>query len=152
MGGARQFRLLRQRRFLPYFSAQALGACNDNLLRGLLVLGATYHAAQYTPLAPRVLMNLAGGLFMLPFVLFSGVAGQLADRCDRTRVLQATKAAEIAIVMLASAGFVLHNLPLLLTSLFLMGAHAAFFAPAKYALLPQVLRPAELVGGNALVA
>jgi 1-acyl-sn-glycerol-3-phosphate acyltransferase len=152
MGGAGQFRLLRQRRFLPYFGAQALGACNDNLLRGLLVLAATYHAAQYTRLEPRVLMNLAGGLFMLPFVLFSGVAGQLADRSDRTRVLQATKAAEIAIVALASGGFVLHSLPLLLTSLFLMGAHAAFFAPAKYALLPQVLRPAELVGGNALVA
>lgn len=152
MGGTGQFRLLRQRRFLPYFGAQALGVCNDNLLRGLLVLGATYHAAQYTRLEPRVLMNLAGGLFMLPFVLFSGVAGQLADRCDRTRVLQATKAAEIAIVALASGGFVLHSLPLLLTSLFLMGAHAAFFAPAKYALLPQVLRPAELVGGNALVA
>jgi 1-acyl-sn-glycerol-3-phosphate acyltransferase len=152
MGGAGQFRLLRQRRFLPYFSAQALGACNDNLLRGFLVLGATYHAAQYTRLEPRVLMNLAGGLFMLPFVLFSGVAGQLADRCDRTRVLQTTKAAEIAIVALASGGFILHSLPLLLTALFLMGAHAAFFAPAKYALLPQVLRPAELVGGNALVA
>jgi 1-acyl-sn-glycerol-3-phosphate acyltransferase len=152
MGGAGQFRLLRQRRFLPYFGAQALGACNDNLLRGLLVLGATYHAAQYTRLEPRVLMNLAGGLFMLPFVLFSGVAGRLADRCDRTRVLQATKAAEIAIVALAGGGFVLHSLPLLLTSLFLMGVHAAFFAPAKYALLRQVLRPAELVGGNALVA
>jgi len=152
MGGAGQFRLLRQRRFLPYFSAQALGACNDNLLRGLLVLGATDHAAHYAHLDPNVLMNLAGGLFMLPFVLLSGVAGQLADRCDRTRVLQAAKAAEIVIVALASCGFVLHSLPLLLTSLFLMGVHAAFFAPAKYALLPQVLRPAELVGGNALVA
>jgi 1-acyl-sn-glycerol-3-phosphate acyltransferase len=152
MGGAGQFRLLRQRRFLPFFSAQALGACNDNLLRGLVVLGATYHAAQSLRLEPRLLSNLAGGLFMLPFVLFSGAAGQLADRCDRTRVLQATKAAEIAIVALAGAGFVLHSLALLLTSLFLMGVHAAFFAPAKYALLPQVLRPAELVGGNALVA
>ena len=68
-----------------------------------MVLGATYHAAQYLRLEPRLLTNLAGGLFMLPFVLFSGVAGQLADRCDRTRVLQATKAAEIAIVALAGA-------------------------------------------------
>jgi len=151
MGGSGQFRLLRERRFAPYFLAQALGAFNDNLLKNVLVLAATYQTARYTQLDPRLLVNLAGGLFILPFVLFSGVAGQLADRFDKTRVLRAVKAAEILIMALAALGFAGHSLTLLLASLFLMGMHSTFFAPAKYGLLPQILRPAELVGGNALV-
>jgi 1-acyl-sn-glycerol-3-phosphate acyltransferase len=150
-GGSGQFSLLRERRFLPYFAAQALGAFNDNLLKNLLVLAATYHTARYARLDPRLLVNLAGGLFILPFVLFSGVAGQLADRFDKARVLKIVKAAELAIMALAAWGFLAHSLTLLLTSLFLMGVHSTFFAPAKYGLLPQVLRPAELIGGNALV-
>jgi len=150
-GESGQFRLLTERRFLPYFATQALGACNDNLLKNLLVLAATYHTARYTQLDPRVLVNLAGGLFILPFVLFSGIAGQLADRFDKSVVMKIIKAAELAIMALATAGFFVHSLALLLTALFLMGVHSTFFAPAKYGMLPQVLRPAELVGGNALV-
>jgi 1-acyl-sn-glycerol-3-phosphate acyltransferase len=150
-GGSGQFSLLRERRFLPYFAAQALGAFNDNLLKNLLVLAATYHTARYAHLDPRLLVNLAGGLFILPFVLFSGIAGQLADRFDKARVLKIVKAAELAIMGLAAWGFLAHSVALLLVSLFLMGVHSTFFAPAKYGLLPQVLRPAELIGGNALV-
>jgi 1-acyl-sn-glycerol-3-phosphate acyltransferase len=150
-GKSSQFSLLRERRFLPYFTTQALGAFNDNLLKNLLVLAATYHAARYTQLDPRLLVNLAGGLFILPFVLFSGVAGQLADRFAKTAVMQVVKAAELAIMALAAWGFLTQSLVLLLASLFLMGVHSTFFAPAKYGVLPQVLRPAELVGGNALV-
>ncbi|HEV8018031.1 MAG TPA: hypothetical protein VGP32_05675, partial [Steroidobacteraceae bacterium] len=82
-GESGQFGLLRERRFLPYFAAQALGAFNDNLLKNLLLLVATYHTASYARLDPRLLVNLASGLFILPFVLFSGVAGQLADRYDK---------------------------------------------------------------------
>jgi 1-acyl-sn-glycerol-3-phosphate acyltransferase len=151
MGGPGQFRLLREQRFLPFFSAQALGAFNDNLLKNVLVVLATYQTARYTRLDPKLLVNLAGGLFILPFVLFSGVAGQLADRFDKAAVLKVVKAAEVLIMGLAAAGFLAHDLSLLLASLFLMGVHSTFFAPAKYGLLPQVLRPAELVGGNALV-
>jgi 1-acyl-sn-glycerol-3-phosphate acyltransferase len=151
MGGPGQFRLLREQRFLPFFSAQALGAFNDNLLKNVLVVLATYQTARYTRLDPKLLVNLAGGLFILPFVLFSGVAGQLADRFDKAAVLKVVKAAELPIMGLAAAGFLAHDLSLLLASLFLMGVHSTFFAPAKYGLLPQVLRPAELVGGNALV-
>lgn len=151
MGGSGQFRLLRERRFAPFFLAQALGAFNDNLLKNVLVLAATYQTARFTHLDPKLLVNLAGGLFILPFVLFSGVAGQLADRFDKTRVLRAVKAAEILIMAIAAGGFVSHSLTLLLASLFLMGVHSTFFAPAKYGLLPQILKPAELVGGNALL-
>ena len=146
-----QFRLLGERRFLPLFATQALGAFNDNLLKNLLVLAATYHTARYTRLDPRLLVNLAGGLFILPFVLFSGLAGQLADRFDKSAVMKVVKAIELAIMAIAAWGFFAHSLALLLTSLFLMGVHSTFFAPAKYGVLPQVLRPAELVGGNAMV-
>jgi 1-acyl-sn-glycerol-3-phosphate acyltransferase len=151
MAGSGQFRLLIQRRFVPYFLTQSLGAFNDNLLKNLLVLAATYHTARYTQVDPALLQNLAGGLFVLPFVLFSGIAGQLADRFDKSLVLKTVKAAEIGIMALAAWGFLAHSLPALLVSLALMGLHSTFFAPAKYGLLPQVLKDSELVGGNALV-
>jgi 1-acyl-sn-glycerol-3-phosphate acyltransferase len=146
-----QFALLRQRRFLPFFGAQALGAFNDNVYKNVLVILATYQAASFTSLEPQLLTNLAAGLFILPYVLFSGIAGQLADRYDKTRVLKAVKAAEIAIMALAGLGFATHSIATLLGALFLMGVHSTFFAPAKYGLLPEVLRDSELVGGNALV-
>jgi 1-acyl-sn-glycerol-3-phosphate acyltransferase len=146
-----QFRLLVERRFLPFFGTQALGAFNDNVFKNALVILATFHAASYTTLPPAMIANLSAGLFILPFVLFSGLAGQLADRYDKTRVMQAVKAVEIAIMALAGIGFATHHLPLLLAALFLMGAHSTFFAPAKYGLLPQVLDDGELVGGNALI-
>jgi 1-acyl-sn-glycerol-3-phosphate acyltransferase len=146
-----QLQLLLQRRFLPYFIAQALGACNDNLLRNLLILAATYHTLRYTALDPRLLGTIAAVLFLLPFLLLAGLAGQLADRYDKARIIRIAKAAELGIMALAAAGFFAHSVALLLLALFLVGTEAAFLAPAKYALLPRVLRPAELLGGNALI-
>jgi 1-acyl-sn-glycerol-3-phosphate acyltransferase len=146
-----QFRLFAERRFLPFFGAQALGAFNDNIYKNVLVILATYQASSFTTLEPELLTNLAGGLFILPFVLFSGMAGQLADRYDKALVLKCVKAAEIGIMAVAGFGLAAHNLGLLLAALFMMGMHSTFFAPAKYGLLPEVLRETELVGGNALV-
>ncbi len=146
-----QFRLLAQRRFAPFFGAQAFGAFNDNVYKNVLVILATYRAAQYTSMAPTLLTNVAAGLFILPYVLFSGLAGQLADRFDKARVLQIVKAAEILIMGLAAFGLAVRSIEILLTALFLMGTHSTFFAPAKYGLLPEVLADSELVGGNALV-
>ncbi|HEU4626105.1 MAG TPA: MFS transporter [Steroidobacteraceae bacterium] len=151
MSGPNQFRLLAQRRFLPFFGAQALGAFNDNVYRNVLVILITYHAAAATTLAPELLTNLAGGVFILPFVLFSGFAGQLSDRFDKSRVIQAIKAIEVLIMALAGVGLATMNLALLYGALFLLGTHSTFFAPAKYGLLPQVLSATELVGGNALL-
>ncbi|MBL8266848.1 MFS transporter [Steroidobacter sp.] len=146
-----QFKLLAQRRFVPFFGAQALGAFNDNVYKNVLVIVATYQAASYTALPPELLTNVAAGLFILPFVLFSGMAGQLADRYDKALVLKAVKAAEIVIMGVAGFGFATHSMEVLLGALFLMGMHSTFFAPAKYGLLPEVLRDSELVGGNAMV-
>jgi 1-acyl-sn-glycerol-3-phosphate acyltransferase len=146
-----QFRLLAQRRFAPFFVAQALAAFNDNLFKNVLVILATYQTAQYTSIAPELLTNIAAGLFILPYVLFSGVAGQLSDRYDQAQVLKVVKGTEIAIMGVAAIGFMQHNITILLGALFLMGVHSTFFAPAKYGYLPQVLRSEEIVGGNGLV-
>jgi hypothetical protein len=146
-----QFRLLLQRRFLPFFGAQAFGAFNDNVYKNVLVIVATYHATSYTRLEPELLTNIAAGLFILPYVLFSGIAGQLADRVDKALVMKAVKAAEIVIMTIAALGFATHSVEVLLAALFLMGVHSTFFAPAKYGVLPEVLAESELVGGNALV-
>jgi 1-acyl-sn-glycerol-3-phosphate acyltransferase len=151
MSAPRQLRLLLERRFLPYFIAQALGACNDNLLKNLVVLAATYHTLRYTRLDARVLASVAGMLFLLPFLVFSGTAGQLADRWDKSRIIRLVKTAELGIMALAAGAFFLHSLVLLLTTLLLMGVNSSFLAPAKYGLLPQVLRPRELLSGNALL-
>jgi 1-acyl-sn-glycerol-3-phosphate acyltransferase len=146
-----QFALLRERRFLPFFGTQALGAFNDNVYKNVLVILGTYHAASYTKLPPEVLANVAAGLFILPFMLFSGLAGQLADRFDKSLVLKSVKAFEILIMGVAGIGFATHSIEVLLAALFMMGMHSTFFGPAKYGLLPEVLQPGELVGGNALV-
>jgi len=146
-----QFRLLGERRFAPFFVAQALAAFNDNLFKNVLVLLATYQTAEYTTLAPELLANIAAGLFILPYVMFSGIAGQLSDRYDQTRVLKVVKGTEIAIMAVAAFGFWQHDIRILLGALFLIGVHSTFFAPAKYGYLPQVLRSEEIVGGNGLV-
>ena len=151
MAQSNQFRLLTQRRFLPFFGAQALGAFNDNVYKNVLVILATYQAASYTSMAPELLTNVAAGLFILPYVIFSGLAGQLADRFDKALILKVVKAAEIVIMAVAGLGFATHDIAILLGALFMMGMHSTFFAPAKYGLLPDVLADAELVGGNALV-
>lgn len=146
-----QFALLGQRRFAPFFVAQALGAFNDNLLKNGLVILVAFQGSGLSGMDPGLFANLAGGLFVLPYLLFSGVAGQLADRHDKAAVVRLVKVAELAIMALAAVGFARGDVAWLLAALFLMGVHSAFFAPAKYGLLPQVLRDTELVGGNALV-
>ena len=146
-----QFALLRERRFWPLFLTQFLGAFNDNAYKNSLVVLLTFSAAAWTSIKPEVLTNLAAGLFMLPFFLFSATAGQLADKFDKARLARWVKALEIAIILTAALGFGLHHLTLLLTALFLLGLQAALFGPIKYAILPQHLREQELVGGNAIV-
>ena len=146
-----QFHLLGERRFGPFFVTQFLGAFNDNHFKNALVLLVTYHAATLTSLAPSVLVNLAAGLFILPFFLFSATAGQLADKYDKARIIRLVKLLEVGVMAVGGLGFLRQDLTLLLAALFLMGVHSTIFGPVKYALLPQTLPEQELVGGNALV-
>ncbi|HTG97951.1 MAG TPA: MFS transporter [Burkholderiales bacterium] len=153
-----QFALLTQQRFAPFFWTQFFGAFNNNLFKNALIVLVTYHAARYagegSPFAgveSGVLVNLAAGLFILPFVLFSATAGQIADKYDQAALIRAIKAFEIAVMALAAWGLVAGNLALLLGALFLSGTQSTLFGPIKYSILPHMLRETELVGGNALV-
>lgn len=146
-----QFNLLRERRFLPFFGTQFLGAFNDNLFKNALVVLLTFQAASWTSLDPGILANLAAGIFILPFFIFSATAGQLADKYDKALLSRLVKLLEVVIMLLAGLGFAMHSLPVLLGALFLLGCHSTLFGPVKYAILPQHLHEDELVGGNALV-
>jgi len=146
-----QFHLLREQRFRPFFLTQFLGAFNDNVFKNALVVLLTFQAANWTTIAPTLLANLAAGIFILPFFLFSASAGQLADKYDKARLTRLVKVLEIMIMVVALAGFVLHSLLTLFCALFLLGCHSTLFGPVKYALLPQHLHEHELVGGNAMV-
>lgn len=139
------------RRFLPLFLTQFLGAFNDNLLKNALVVLVTYQVAVKTGDNAQVLVNVAAGLFILPFFLFSAMAGQLADKYDRARLTRIIKTAEIAIMTVAIAGFIMQSVWLLLAALFCMGTHSTFFGPIKYALLPQHLHEDELLPGNGYI-
>ncbi|MDT3737321.1 MAG: MFS transporter [Denitratisoma sp.] len=146
-----QFGLLKERRFAPFFGVQFLGALNDNVFKQALVILLTYSTASYTTMSTDILQNLAQGLFVLPFFLFSATAGQLADKYEKSRLISITVAIELCCMALGAAGFFLHSLPLLFTALFLGGVQSALFGPVKYAILPQHLKESELVGGNGMV-
>lgn len=147
---ASQFSLLTKRRFLPMFLTQFLGAFNDNVFKQALLLLLTYHAAQQLNMATSLLNNLAALLFILPFFLFSATAGQIADKYEKSMLIRRIKLMEIAVMILATVGFLMQWYLLLLLALFLMGAHSSLFGPVKYAYLPQALPAEELVAGNAL--
>jgi 1-acyl-sn-glycerol-3-phosphate acyltransferase len=146
-----QFGLLRERRFLPFFCTQFLGAFNDNVYKNALVILLAFHGAALTSMNPAMLVNVCAGLFILPFFLFSATAGQLADKYEKSRIIRLVKVFEILIMSVGAVGFLTQNLALLLVALFGMGAHSTMFGPVKYAILPQHLRPEELIGGNGLV-
>ena len=151
MATQNQFQLLRQRRFAPFFWTQFLGAGNDNVYKNALVIFVAYHAAATAALDANTLVNLAAGLFILPFVVLSATAGQIADKYEKSRLIRFIKVLEIGIMIVGAVGFYLHSLFLLFAALLLMGVHSTLFGPVKYAILPQTLRPEELVGGNGMV-
>jgi acyl-[acyl-carrier-protein]-phospholipid O-acyltransferase / long-chain-fatty-acid--[acyl-carrier-protein] ligase len=145
----KQIELLRARRFLPLLLTQTTGAFNDNLFKSAFIMLITYGAAAGPD--PGVVAAIAGGALIAPFFLFSATAGELADRFERSRLLQILKAAEFVAVFGAAAALLTGNLALSLVLLFVLGTQAAFSSPVKYALLPQHLATAELVDGNALM-
>ena len=146
-----QFDLLAERRFAPFFWTQFLGAGNDNVYKNALVIFVAFHAGTLTSLDPNALVNVAGAVFIAPFVLFSATAGQLADKLEKSRLIRWIKLFEIAIMATGLAGFWMRDLVMLFAALALMGVHSTLFGPVKYAILPQHLKPEELIGGNGLV-
>lgn len=151
--------LMRQRRFLPLFLTQLLNALNDNLYKNAMVLFVVYQLYD-SPEMETLVSGLATALFVLPFVLFSATAGQLADMRDKAKIIRWIKFAEIVIMSVGATGLVLASrgmqvetlaLPLLFMALFAMGVHSTFFGPIKYAILPQHLHKDEVLAGTGLV-
>ncbi len=143
--------LLGTRRFSPFFWTQTLGAFNDNVFKNALVILVTFQIAGLSQEQINLYVNLAAGLFILPFFLFSATAGQLAEKYEKSRLIRWIKLAEIGIMALGVVGLYLGSVPFLLGVLFLMGAQSALFGPVKYSILPQALHPSELITGNAWV-
>ena len=144
-----QYELLRQRRFLPFFLTQSLGAFNDNVYRQAII-GLLFYLG-VSPEQRTLYTNLAPALFILPYFLFSATAGQIAERLEKAKLIRITTAMEIAIMSLAAIGFLTQNLVVLLVALFATGVQSTLFGPVKYSILPSVLHPRELTGGNGLV-
>ena len=144
-------KLLSSLRFRPFFLTQLLGAFNDNLYKNGLTIFIAFQAANISRDASNTLVNIAAGLFILPFFLFSPIAGQLADKFEKSKLIRHIKQLEIFIMLLGAISFYLQSAELLIAILFLMGTQSALFGPVKYSLLPQALEPEELVGGNAMV-
>lgn len=146
-----QFQLLNEQRFRPLFFTQFLGAFNDNVFKTALITLVAFRTAQLTTVDGATMATLLPGLFILPFFLFSATAGQIADKFEKSKLIRVIKAFEILIMLFASAGFLLHNIILLSTALFMMGTHSTIFGPVKYSYLPQNLSEEELIGGNGML-
>ena len=151
MSQRNQFSLLKERRFLPFFLTQSLNAFNDNVFKQALIALITFGAIGLTDQKRLDLQLLASVLFILPFFLFSGISGQISDKLDKAKIAWWVKLMELGIMLVGGVAFYYHHIPLLMTMLFLMGLHSTIFGPLKYGILPQVLKPTELTGGNGLV-
>lgn len=142
-------KLLSERRFGPFFWTQCAGAFNDNVYKNAMVIMLAYKAGSESK--SGLLVNAAAGLFILPFFLFSPLAGRIADRYDKGQIMRIVKAIEIPIMLMGAFGFFVNSIPVLFSALFLMGTQSTFFGPVKYSILPQHLKESELMAGNALV-
>ncbi|VVE76850.1 MFS transporter [Pandoraea sputorum] len=150
-GDGHQSRLLKERRFAPFFWTQFLGAMNDNVFKIAFTSLVTYHASLFQDVDGKTAAFLISAIFIAPFLLFSATSGQIADKWDKARLIRFVKTLEIAIMVVGAAGFVWTSAPMLYVCTFLMGLHSTLFGPVKYAYLPQHLANHELVGGNGLV-
>lgn len=145
------FGLLASRRFAGLFVTQFLGAANDNFFKNALLVLLVYRLANQSGIEGDQLVNLAAALFILPFFLFSALAGQIADRMSKSVLIRRVKLAEILVMAAGAGAFFSGDVTLMLVVLFLMGTQSAFFGPAKYAVLPELLEERELLAGNGLI-
>jgi len=141
--------LLADSRFEGFLWAQFLGAFNDNVYK-MIVSFTAVEIAVDSATSGRYLA-LSGAVFILPYILFSGYAGQLADRYSKTRVLQVTKALEIVTMAMGIAALLANSINLLLVVLFLLATQATFFSPAKYGILPEAVGETQISRANGLL-
>jgi len=141
--------LLSGSRFLPLFVTQFFSALNDNVYKQAVLLLLVFQAASVADGA--LYSNLAAGLFILPFFLFSGMAGQLAEKTEKSKLIRVVKLFEIPIMVVGAISIMTQLIWLMLVTVFLMGLQSTFFGPLKYSILPQHVAPHELTKANGLV-
>ena len=124
-----------------------------SLRSGLVVLIA-YSANKgiALPARPEILVTICSALLMIPLILFSSVAGSLADKYEKSRLVRYTKFAELGIMVCVFYGFAHHNILLLMFMLFISGTHTTFYSPIKFSILPDHLKSKELLAGNGFMA
>jgi acyl-[acyl-carrier-protein]-phospholipid O-acyltransferase/long-chain-fatty-acid--[acyl-carrier-protein] ligase len=141
--------ILKRRGFFCFFWTQFLGAFNDNFYKIIVTLVALDIPASAG--GGKDFIPLIGGLFILPYLIFSGYSGYLADVYSKRNVLVAVKCFEIAAMSLGFFAFLLNRMELMLAVVFLMGLHSTIFSPAKYGVLPEMLHDHDLSRGNGLL-
>lgn len=146
-----QLSLFKDRRFLPIFLVQFCGCLNDSILKNALIILITFKLSNDLNTPVYLLIMLANIIFILPFVVFASLAGQIADRYERTLLVKIIKLSEIAIILLSVIGFFTTNLTILFVCLGLMGTHSTFFGPIKYSVLPDHMKKDELLAANGYV-
>ena len=146
-----QFSLLVSKRLGPLFVTQAFGAFNDSVYKQAFNLILVFGILAQSDLDADLLTNLAAGIFILPYFLFSATAGGIADRFEKSALIRKIKIAEICIVILISISIHVESLAAMYVMLFLLGTQSTFFGPLKFSILPQHLTSEQLVGGNAII-
>src|SRR3954447_1192122 len=145
--------LRRDRSFWAMAITQFLGAFNDNLFKQLILLLATPTLAQAVAGSAKDVQSDAQFVFAAAFLIFSGFAGYLSDRFSKSRIVVICKLAEIFVALMGMIGFIYFDrigVNGMFFVLFLMGMHSAFFGPAKYGILPEMIRANDLPRANGL--
>lgn len=142
--------LLKKKNFLPFFLTQFFGAFNDNAYKLAMLTLISYHLSAVQAQSEHY-QALAGALYILPFFLFSAVAGQLADKYDKATIARGVKSFEILLMAVGGYAFYHKSIILMMIVLAGMGVHSAFFGPIKYAILPDHLPREKLLTATALV-
>lgn len=145
---------LKSRTFIGLLIAQFLAAFNDQAIHA----AAMFFAFHMRLLNEKEAISLMPILFYAPWAIFCTMAGYFADKYSKRHSLVFWKFAEIVICLVAVLGFYLgdiHDLKLgpvlVLACVFLMGMHSAFFVPAKYGVMPEILDPQLLSRGNGIL-
>jgi len=143
--------LLKSRRFLPLFLTQFLGAFNDNVFKNAVIFLITFDLFMDDEDGAKFLVTLGALLFILPFFIFSSIAGQLAESKEKSSLIRIIKFIEVILMFFAPLAFLTNSIILMMVMIFFISMQSSFFGPLKYSILPSHLTEKELVAGNGLI-
>jgi acyl-[acyl-carrier-protein]-phospholipid O-acyltransferase/long-chain-fatty-acid--[acyl-carrier-protein] ligase len=143
-----QANLFKDRRFLPLFITQFCGCLNDCILKSALIILVIFKIASEEA---DLLILVINAIFILPFIVFAGLAGQISDKYEKSFLIKVIKFFEIFIVLLGIAGFYNSSITLLMISVTLMGIHSTFFGTLKFSLIPDQLKREELLKASGYI-